>query len=208
MRIVLSLMAHKHVKAMNPDKDSKFKLPDTDNDSPEISKSALKRDSDAKQKLGERLALLSDKKLDQLELPTTLRKAVEELKRLIKKGSRAHGGMKRQKQYIGKLMRHVELDPIQMKMQEWDSAKTSEKDFLHEIEKWRDRVITNGDSAIDELYDEFKFIDQIHRQHLRQLQRKANKEKLKNLAPKSARALYKFLRDEVLIDDNSESQSL
>jgi len=192
------------VKAMNPDKDSKILLPDTDNDSPEISKSALKRSSEEKQKIGERMALLSENKLKQLELSDTLRKALDELKRLTKKGSRAHSGMKRQKQYIGKLMRHVEIEPIMLKLQEWDSTKTSEKDFLHRIENWRDKLIENGDAAIDELYNEFKLSDQTHRQHIRQLHRQAHKEKLKNLTPKSARALYKYLRDEVLVEDNNE----
>jgi len=172
----------------------------------EISKSALKRESDAKQKLGESLALLTSKQLDELALSDGLRRAVEDLKRLLKKGSRAHGGLKRQKQYIGKLMRHTELEPIQSKLKEWENALNTSKAFLHQIEDWRDRILKDGDTAIAELYETFPVTEQSHRQNLRQFYRQANKEKSANKAPKSARLLYKFLRDEVFpeLQENSD----
>ena len=163
----------------------------------EISKSAHKRDSDAKQKLGESLALLTSNQIDDLDLPDGLKRAVEDLKRLLTKGSKAHGGMKRQKQYIGKLMRHTEIEPIQAKIDEWQNASDAGKVFLHRMEQWRDRILKDGDPAIEEMYTTFSLTDQSHRQNLRQFHRLATKEKIAKKPPKSARLLFKFLRDEV-----------
>jgi ribosome-associated protein len=205
MRIVLTLANYDSPLAM-----AKKKKPRRDTNSnddlvaeidqdlyDEVSKSALKRESDAKQKLGESLALLTNNQIEELDLNDDLRRAVEDLKRLLSKGSRAHGGMKRQKQYIGKLMRYTEVEPIQAKIDEWQNASDAGKVFLHRMEQWRDRILKDGDHAIEEMYTAFSIKEQSHRQNLRQFHRQANKEKASNKAPKSARLLFKFLRDEV-----------
>lgn len=186
---------------MNPSKEEHLDQSTDD----EISKSAHKRDSDAKQKLGEKLATLSNTKLEQLNLPDTLKNAVGELKRLLKKGSRAHGGMKRQKQYIGKLMRHVEIEPIQAKMDEWENVTNVGKELLHQIEKWRDRIIAEGDAAIEDLYQQLELSEPAHRQAMRQLHRQAKKELQKKSTPKAARQLYKYLRDEIFTQADESS---
>src|SRR5476651_1715141 len=79
-------------------------------DSPEDrpSKSARKREALAAQKLGEELILLKDADLDALELPERLSEAIRQARRIR---SRAAGA--RQRQYIGKLMREMDLEPIQ-----------------------------------------------------------------------------------------------
>src|SRR5688572_19113750 len=71
------------------------------------SKSARKRHSDDLQQLGEALIELSDSELDALPLPEQLRDAV-----LLARRITAHGGLYRQKQYIGKLMRKLDAEPI------------------------------------------------------------------------------------------------
>ena len=78
-------------------------------DSPEDrpSKSARKREALAAQKLGEELILLKDADLDALELPERLSEAIRQARRIR---SRAAGA--RQRQYIGKLMREIDLEPI------------------------------------------------------------------------------------------------
>ena len=75
------------------------------------SKSARKREYIALQKLGEDLIALKDSDLDCLPLDDNLREAVQEA-RLIK----AHGALRRQKQYIGKLMRHIDPEPLRIEM--------------------------------------------------------------------------------------------
>ena len=75
------------------------------------SKSARKREYIALQKLGEELIALKASDLDRLPLDDNLRDAVSEAKQM-----KAHGALRRQKQYIGKLMRHIDPEPIRSEM--------------------------------------------------------------------------------------------
>ena len=71
------------------------------------SKSALKREYIALQKLGEELITLKESDLDALPLDESLREAILEARQI-----KAHGALRRQKQYIGKLMRHIDPEPL------------------------------------------------------------------------------------------------
>lgn len=75
------------------------------------SKSARKREYLALQKLGEELITLKESDLEALPLDDNLREAVMEARQI-----KAHGALRRQKQYIGKLMRHVDPEPIRAEM--------------------------------------------------------------------------------------------
>ena len=75
------------------------------------SKSARKREYIALQKLGEELITLKASDLDRLPLDDNLRDAVLEARQM-----KAHGALRRQKQYIGKLMRHIDPEPIRSEM--------------------------------------------------------------------------------------------
>ena len=75
------------------------------------SKSARKREYIALQKLGEELIALKVSELDSLPLDDGLREAVMEARQI-----KAHGALRRQKQYIGKLMRHIDPEPIRTEM--------------------------------------------------------------------------------------------
>ena len=75
------------------------------------SKSARKREYIALQKLGEELITLKESDLDRLPLDDNLREAVLEARQM-----KAHGALRRQKQYIGKLMRHIDPEPIRSEM--------------------------------------------------------------------------------------------
>jgi len=71
------------------------------------SKSARKRDALAAQRLGEELIGLPDAELDALALPELLVDAVREAR-----GIRSRGAGARQRQYIGRLMRDVDVDAV------------------------------------------------------------------------------------------------
>lgn len=73
------------------------------------SKSARKRAAHAAQKLGEELIRLKSIELDSLSLPDELLAAIREAQRIQK----SRGGLARQRQYIGKLMREIDLAPIE-----------------------------------------------------------------------------------------------
>ena len=75
------------------------------------SKSARKREYIALQKLGEELITLQPSELDSLPLDESLLEAVLEAKQI-----KAHGALRRQKQYIGKLMRHIDPEPLRLEM--------------------------------------------------------------------------------------------
>lgn len=72
------------------------------------SKSARKREAHALQKLGEELTRMRVADLDRLPLPENLREAIDEARRLTNRGA-----LSRQRQYIGKLMREVDVEPIE-----------------------------------------------------------------------------------------------
>lgn len=71
------------------------------------SKSARKREYLALQKLGEELISLKLSELETLPLEENLLEAVMEARQI-----KAHGALRRQKQYIGKLMRHIDPQPL------------------------------------------------------------------------------------------------
>ena len=71
------------------------------------SKSARKRDALALQKLGEALVKMRLTELDRLPLPENLREAIDEARRLTNRGA-----LSRQRQFIGKLMRDIDIAPI------------------------------------------------------------------------------------------------
>jgi ribosome-associated protein len=72
------------------------------------SKSSRKRAAHAAQALGERLIALKESDLVRLPLPESLLDAVREARRI-----KARGGLSRQKQYIGKLMRDLDTAAIE-----------------------------------------------------------------------------------------------
>lgn len=76
------------------------------------SKSSRKRAAHAAQALGERLIALKESDLVRLPIPENLLDAVREARRI-----KARGGLARQKQYIGKLMRDLDTAAIEDALQ-------------------------------------------------------------------------------------------
>ena len=152
-----------------------------------VSKSQLKRESLALQAMGEELVGLPAAKLAKIPMPEELADAVA-LARKIK----ARGGLKRQLQYIGKVMRSIDAEPIEQALNELKNAAGKEAAKFHRLEQWRDRLVEEGDTVLGELLEEFPHAD---RQHLRQLIRNAQQEAAKNKPPKSSREIFRYLRD-------------
>ncbi|TAG01883.1 MAG: DUF615 domain-containing protein [Burkholderiales bacterium] len=108
------------------------------------SKSQLKRDMTALQELGEVLGALSKSQLDELDLPETLRDALDDLPKVT-----AHEGRRRHIQYIGKLMRHVDPAPIREQIDRWEIGSRANKTAFKMAEKWRDRLIAEPKVLVD-----------------------------------------------------------
>lgn len=156
-----------------------------DEDDDYVSRSHDKREAEEAQVLGEKLINLRPEQLAQLDLPERLVDAVLEAKRLNN-----HGALRRQKQYIGKLMRQVELEPIQAKFAEWEFSSRAHLAVFHRLERLRDQLLLD-DTALSELFEAYPQLD---RQHLRGLIRNARKEQAMNKPPKSSRELFQYLR--------------
>ena len=152
----------------------------------EISKTQQKQMMHDLQVLGEALVNLPKAKLDQIELPEALHEAIRDAQRIT-----AHGGKRRQLQYVGKLMRQVDPAPIQAKLDQWNGNHNAETARMHRLENWRTRLI-NDDAALSEFLNLHNNADV---QHLRNLIRNARKEATLNKPPKSSRELFKVLRE-------------
>jgi len=151
------------------------------------SKSQLKRDAHALQKLGTELLEVPESTWQALQLPDDLIAALKEAKRVPSRGAR-----KRQLQYIGKLMRDVNPEPIQQYFEQLRLETRHQARKHHALEDWRDRMIAEADAAIEEFLESHPTAD---RQHLRQLVRQAKKELAAGKPPKSSRALFRYIRD-------------
>jgi ribosome-associated protein len=110
------------------------------------SKSERKRTAHDAQKLGEQLIEVTSLDLSALGLPEPLIDAIKEARRLT---SRA--GLVRQRQYVGKLMRGVDLDPIRAALAARSEHAARETQQFKRVEHWRDRLIAEGAPALDEL---------------------------------------------------------
>lgn len=151
-----------------------------------ISKSQRKRDANAAQELGKNILALSQEAQNSIELPDSLSNALNEARRI-----RKNSALKRQLQYIGKLMRTVDIEPIQQQYLKLTNHYDKDIKSLHRLEKWRDRLLSEGDKALEDLLNETANAD---RQHLRQLIRQSAKETQLKKPAKSAREIFKYLK--------------
>jgi ribosome-associated protein len=159
----------------------------TSDDEKFISKSQRKRDMLKLQDMGEQLTKLSASQLQKLTLPEELRDAV-----LAAQQINSRGAHKRQLQYIGRLMRDIDPQPIQQQLDDLLLQSAAATRHFHQLEQWRERLLDDGDHAVTDLVQAHPETDI---QHLRQLIRAAQKEKLGNKTPRAARAIFQYLRE-------------
>ena len=109
------------------------------------SKNASKREQQALAKLGEQLVALKDSELVTLELSEELLKAVRGAARM-----KSHGALRRQKLLIGKLMRRENAEQIRIKLTALGANDRHERKLFAESERWRDKLVNNGQRALDD----------------------------------------------------------
>jgi ribosome-associated protein len=110
------------------------------------SKSQRKRDAHAAQDLGETLIGLRDSDLVALDLPEILVDAIREARRIP-----SRGGGARQRQYIGKLMREIDPEPIRAALAAHEGRSALDAERFKRVEAWRERLVKEGTAALDEL---------------------------------------------------------
>ncbi len=151
-------------------------------------KSEIKRESAALEELGEELIALPKERLDKLDLPPALLEAVK----LAQAIERHHGAFKRQRKFIAKLLRDTDAPAIRGQLERHTQQTARDTRQLHVIERWRERLLTGDDHDLNALMAEHPDAD---RQKLRQLIRDARKEQQAEAPPRSARLLFKYLRE-------------
>lgn len=165
------------------------KQPEDDSEqSLEPSKTKRKKDMHALQEIGEQLVELDPKKLAEFDLPEILSDAILQAKTMHK-----HGARRRQLQYIGRLMREIDAQPIQQQLDAWQQTSIHQTARLHLLERWRERLL-NDEHALTEFAATYPHADL---QRLRLLIRNTHKEKAAEKPPKSFRLLFQELQQVV-----------
>jgi ribosome-associated protein len=150
------------------------------------SKSQRKREVDELQALGERLVAFSAERITKIVADPELREAL-----LLAKEITQRGALRRQLQYIGRLMRTAEVGPIRHALDEFTRVKSSESATFSRIKGWRDRLVAGEEEVFAELGKRFPGKDL---QGLGPLTEKAQKEKELGRPPKAYRELFRVLR--------------
>lgn len=158
-----------------------------DEDKP--SKTQRKREMHELQALGARLVELNSEQLAAIGLPEDLCDAIEFAKRTTK-----HEARRRQMQYIGRLMRSVDPEPIREKLKVWDGVSAEHTAQQHRVERWRDRLLED-EAVVDELVRAHPGIDA---RRLRALARKAREERRAGTPLRAYRDLFRVLREIVV----------
>lgn len=162
---------------------------DAEGDPERPSKSARKRHSDDLQELGEALIELRLSELEALELPEQLFDAVVLAQKIT-----AHGGLYRQKQWIGKLMRKIDAETIREAIQARRDRERIEAMRFHRLEQWREKLLREGAAAVEQLKTELPNIDTAAVTTLTERARKEREQSAEKITP-AARELFRLLRE-------------
>ena len=153
------------------------------------SKTRRKADMHALQDLGEALIELSPARFAalaaELDLPERLVEAIDEARTIT-----AWGGRKRALQYVGKLMRSVDPEPIQRRLDAWAQGHHQDAAHQHALERWRERLLAEPD-ALDALAVDQPTLD---RPRFRALIAKARQEHERGGPPHAYRELFRELK--------------
>ena len=167
-----------------PNLEPDFNINQEDDEIIYVSKSEIKRDAEVLKKLGVELVNLSKNEISKIPLDEDLLYAIELAQKIKKEGYR------RQIQYIGKLLRNRDIEPITQALDKLKNRHNQQVAMFHRLEKLRDELIKTGDA--ESIMELFPTAD---RQQLRTLARSAKKELTANKPPKTARQIFQYLKE-------------
>jgi ribosome-associated protein len=150
-------------------------------------KTQIKRDIAVIHTLAEEIVDLSATQISELNLPLDIFDAAKTAAGMPQKGAR-----KRQLKFLTGLLRNIDIEEVQGKLAKIKSQSALAAKEHHQIERWRDRLLSEGDQALSSLLQDYP---NANRQQLRQLLRNANKETETGKPPKSARLIYQYLKE-------------
>lgn len=157
------------------------------NDFEEKSKTRIKKEAEALQDLGMELLKLPVRRLEGMALPDDLRKALIDARSIT---SNVAG--KRQRQFIGALMRDVDPDPIRRALLEPESGLAVEPEPVKEARMWMDRLLSNDPAGLEAFV---RACPGLEHQRLRQLLRNIQKEKTAGKASRSLKTLEQLIME-------------
>jgi ribosome-associated protein len=163
------------------------------------SKTQRKKESHELQQLGEDLTQIPDDRLDVLPMNESLRDALR-----IYKRTRTHEGRRRQMQYIGKLMRGNDCEPLREMVASFKVGTAKASLALHELEHWRTQMLAD-DATLNQWVQQHPGADL---QRLRSLVRAARKDAANAPEQRSGRAyreLFQFIKQHVSSDGSSSA---
>ncbi|MBF0470802.1 MAG: DUF615 domain-containing protein [Gammaproteobacteria bacterium] len=164
------------------------------------SKSARKRESEAQQQLGVTLCQLSTEEILSFSLPAPVEQAILDDRRITSRSAK-----KRHRQFIGKLMREVDPEPLKERLEQIERQSQLANGRLHTIERWRDHLLAEGDPALAQLLQQQPQLDA---QQLRQLIRNCHAESKSGKPPKAFRQLFRYLNQAALANLNRPEKTL
>jgi len=159
----------------------------SEEDSLPLSKTQRKHAMEELQSLGEELVALPADRVRKLDIPDDLREAVATAQRM----PRQDEAKRRQMQYIGRLMRKVETEPIRTALADARGESASETARLHRLERLRNELLAD-EKILQEIATLYPAIDL---QHLRSLRRAALKDQEQNKPPRNFRAIFQLLKE-------------
>ncbi|UTU48045.1 ribosome-associated protein [Mergibacter septicus] len=160
-----------------------------------VSKSELKRDAEELKQLGAKLIALPEATLAKIPLDDQLLDAIQLARRLQRES------LRRQLQFIGKLLRKCDTDPIYAVLEQIENKHNQQKVLFHQLEQLREQLVADNESAkavFSQLSTDYPMLD---RQHLRNLIRMVHKEKAQNKPPKAFRELFQYLKILLEVDE-------
>jgi ribosome-associated protein len=157
---------------------------------PPPTKTELKRQAHAVQALADRLIEAPESLVAGLDLPEKLADAIALARRIT-----SHGALLRQRQFVAKLMRGIDPEPIRAALDADAQAARQEAAQFKRAERWRDRLAA-GDAAEQELFlEEFPAAD---RAELARLAAQAAIERRAGQAGGAGRELFRWVSRQVI----------
>lgn len=137
------------------------------------------------QDLGKQLVELPEARVAAMGLEAALEQAVIAAQRM-----KSHEAKRRQLQYIGRLMREVDAEPIRERLAAIEGHSAQATARHRRLEAWRERLLAD-DQALTELATQYPQSDI---QAVRTLIRNSRKEQKQGKPPRAYRELFRLLK--------------
>ncbi|HEY8265017.1 MAG TPA: ribosome biogenesis factor YjgA [Steroidobacteraceae bacterium] len=153
---------------------------------PPPTKGELKRQALAVQELADRLIDAPESVGAGLDLPEKLADAIALARRIT-----SHGALLRQRQFVAKLMRGIDPEPIRAALEAVDDVPRQDAARFRRAERWRDRLVEGGKEALAEFTAEYPAADGAE---LARLVTAAVAERRDDRSPGAGRKLFRFVQ--------------